>query len=82
MNRYRRFDYEPILRALLTIGGLVLSVVCGYGLYWLANTILSGAMQGNWFLVVAGGILLYLFFGLLITGVIVGFFIAIAAWSD
>jgi hypothetical protein len=59
--------------------GLLLLVCCVYAIYSLVNLILSGALAGSWIMVLAGGILLYLFLGFLVIGCIFGFFFMISA---
>jgi len=56
-----------ILRALASWVGATL---CGYGVYKLAEMILGGASGGNWLMVIAGGVLAYIFGGLLVIGAI------------
>ena len=56
-----------ILGALASWAGAVL---CGYGVYKLAEMILGGASGGNWLMVIAGGVLAYIFGGLLVIGAI------------
>ena len=52
----------------------LLMLACAYGVYALVSMILSGVATGNWLMVIGGGILAYLFAGLLIAGTI-GFFL-------
>jgi len=56
-----------ILGALASWAGAVL---CGYGVYKLAEIIINGAGAGNWLMVIAGGVLAYIFGGLLVVGAI------------
>jgi len=59
---------------LIAAGGLALTVLCGYGIYWLINMLLQGILSANWLMVIGGGILMYLFLGLLVVGAIVGIY--------
>jgi len=52
--------------------GAIVSIVSGYGIYRLVDMIVSGVSSQNWLMAIAGAILVYLFIGLLILGVIAG----------
>jgi len=59
-------------RLIGTAFGAIVSIVSGYGIYRLVDMIISGVSSQNWLMVIAGGILIYLFIGLLVLGVIAG----------
>ena len=44
------------------------AVVCGYGAWKIIEIILNGVSSSNWLMVIAGGIICYLFGALLIAG--------------
>jgi len=56
----------------LILIGLIFTICCGSGLWWLIHMLLGGISTGNLVTIVGGGILAYLFFGLLVAGLIVG----------
>ena len=51
----------------------LLMLACAYGLYGILSLILSGISAGNWIMVIGGGILGYLFAGVLGVGVLAFF---------
>lgn len=60
-------------RILACLAGLGICAATGYSIYWLIFVaILGGALEGNWLIVIAGGILTYLFIGLLAVGFVIG----------
>jgi hypothetical protein len=69
-------------RLLVCLAGLLLCAGTGYGIYWLGSLIFGGALAGNWLMVIAGGILAYLFIGLLVAGFIIGIVIILAGAFD
>lgn len=64
--------------------GLVLTVSCGAGIYYiLFELVFKGAFAAEWLRVIAGGFLIYLFGGLLVIGFIMGIWcIAFALVGD
>jgi hypothetical protein len=44
------------------------AALCGYGVYSLANMLYLGLTNQNWLMAIAGGLLVYLFGGLLAIG--------------
>ena len=44
---------------------IALGVLCGCGVYSLIQCIIQGAITQNWIMVIAGGVLAYVFIGLL-----------------
>ena len=67
---------------LMVLGGLVLMLLSGYGLYWIISMILKGVFTENLIFLIGGGILLYFIGSLLIVGVIVGFMLFFAGVED
>lgn len=67
-------------------GGLIVSLIVasitGYGLWWLANTIWLGAVQQNAWMMLAGGILIWLFGGLLFAGFFLSVLFSLAFFSE
>lgn len=59
-------------RGVIIFLGLVICVGCAFGVYKILELILTGAFTGNWFFIIAGGILGYFFFVFLILGVVIG----------
>lgn len=59
-------------RILAAVGGALISLGSSYGIWKLIEMILSGVSEGNWIMVLAGGILIYFFIGFLILGFILG----------
>jgi hypothetical protein len=51
----------------------LLMLACAYGVYSIANMVLSGIANKNWFLLIGGGILAYFFGFLLVIGAIAFF---------
>lgn len=62
--------------------GLGLLVGCSISLIFLIVNTWSGAWAGYWLVVIAGGILLYLFGGLLLFGVLMGLVIVATAIEE
>jgi len=55
-------------RLLGAIGAWIGAGLCGYGIYKIIETILSGVTTSNWLMVIGGGIIGYLFGGFLLVG--------------
>ena len=58
------------------------AAVCGYGAWKIIEIILNGVSSGNWLMVIAGGIIGYLFGALLIVGAVVLAIIGFAILAD
>jgi len=69
-------------RLLGFLAGLGLAGISGYALYSMVKMLIDGILAANVLLVIAGGILLYLFMALSIVGIIVGGVLAIAFLFD
>jgi len=54
------------------LGGLLLTGLCGYTAWWLISLLLRGIFSNNWPMIVGGRILLYLFIGIMLVGMIMG----------
>lgn len=70
-------DGKMIILAMLV--GLVLTLICGCGLWWLIGTIWMGIVTSNWVMVVGGGVLAYLLIGLFIIEFFTGLYLF--AWG-
>jgi len=64
------------------IVGAVMSFASAFSLWKLIELILSGAVAGNWIAVIAGGILVWIFGGLLILGLFAGGIVIILSIFD
>jgi len=65
-----------------TVFGGIISILSGYGIYRLVDMLINGVSTQNWLMVIAGGILTYLFIGLLLGGVLLGGIIMIVVLAD
>ena len=70
---------SKLFKILLAIAFWAIPVALGYVTWWIINMIWVGALTSNWVMVLAGGLLAYLFFGLLMTGIIVFAVLALEA---
>jgi len=61
------------------IGGIGLVGFSLYGIIWLVLLMIKGLLKSNWLLVIGGGILTYLFIGLLVLGFLFGVLIIFSA---
>lgn len=69
-------------RLIGTVVGGIISFCSGYGLYKIAEIILNGASKGEWLMVIAGGVLAYVFAGLLVVGFFAGLAIIFLSLFD
>jgi hypothetical protein len=60
----------------------LLTAGSGYGLYWLISTIWAGVLTQNAWLILGGGILAWIFGGLLLTVYAVGLIVSIALIAE
>ena len=60
------------------IASLFLTAGSGYGLYWLISKIWTGVLTHNAWLILGGGILVWVFGGLLVTCFVIGLIVSIA----
>jgi len=63
------------------IGGLT-SLASAFGIYKLINFIVSGVTEQDWLKVIAGGVLAYLFIGILVVCFCVGLIILFLSLAD
>ena len=73
---------DLLAKAVLLSLGAGLTILCTYIIYSLVVLIISGASSGNWLMVLAGGILAYLFIGLSVFGVLAGLMIAFIGLTE
>jgi hypothetical protein len=57
---------------LICLLGLLICIGSGYAVYWMASLIFGGALSQDWLMVIAGGILAYLFMGVLCVVFVIG----------
>ena len=67
---------------LLILGGIVLMVLSGYGIWYIVSLMLKGILTSNWLMVIGGGVLFYLLVGFLVVVFIVGGAIALAGVDE